>query len=46
MIVLFKWFKRTHQEDEPAPQPSRREDNSSMAHLVRLLEEERKEPAE
>jgi hypothetical protein len=44
--VIFKWLKRRRREDEPAPQPASREDNSSMAHLVRLLQEEQKEPAE
>lgn len=46
MIVIFKWLKRRRREDEPAPEPSKREDNTSMAHLVRLLQEDQKEPAE
>jgi hypothetical protein len=46
MAVIFKWLKRRHREDEPAPQPPKHEDNTSMAHLVRLLQEEQKEPAE
>jgi hypothetical protein len=44
--VILKWLKRKRREDEPAPQPPRSQDNSSMAHLVRLLQEEQKEPAE
>jgi hypothetical protein len=46
MTVIFKWLKRKRREDEPTPQPPKREDNTSMAHLVRLLQEELKEPAE
>jgi hypothetical protein len=46
MNVIFNWLRRRHREDEPTSQPPKREDNSSMAHLVRLLQEEQKEPAE
>jgi hypothetical protein len=46
MIVIFKWLKRRRREDEPVPQPPKREDNTSMAHLVRLLQDEQHESAE
>lgn len=44
--MILKWLKRRRREDEPASQPPKREDNTSMAHLVRLLQEEQKEPAD
>lgn len=44
--MISKLIKRWRRQDDPPPPPKReREDTSSMADLVRLLERE-KEPAE
>jgi hypothetical protein len=44
--MIFKLIKRWNRQDNPSPfPPPKREDNSSMADLVRLLERE-KAPAE
>jgi hypothetical protein len=44
--MISRLIKRWRQQDNPPPPPRReREDTSSMADLVRLLERE-KEPAE
>jgi hypothetical protein len=42
--MIFKLIRRWRRQDTPPPQP-KREDTSSMADLVRLLERE-KEPAD
>ena len=44
--MIFKMIRRWRRQDNPPPPPRReREDTSSMADLVRLLEREQ-EPAE